>query len=61
MAKAKLKLEIDEDTGLIAEAKENGHPLQYDPSETKRMDDGTTAVRSNPCTWRKRNGRWICI
>jgi hypothetical protein len=58
---AKLKLDINEETGLIEDAKENGHDLKYDDSETKRMDDGTTAVRSNPCTWRKIGGRWRCI
>jgi hypothetical protein len=56
-----LKLRINEQTGEIEEARENGQPLQYDDNETKRMDDGTTAVRSNPCTWRKIHGKWRCI
>lgn len=58
---AKLKLEINEETGMIEDAKENGQPLEYDNSTTKRMDDGSTQLRSNPCCWRKRHGKWFCI
>jgi hypothetical protein len=55
-----LKLKIDE-KGNIIDAKENGKDLEYGSEETKRMDDGSSHVDSNPCRWRKIGGKWRCI
>ena len=55
-----LKLKINED-GHIIDAKENGNDLEYGDGVTKRMDDGSCHVESNPCRWRKFGGKWFCI
>jgi hypothetical protein len=64
--KAIVTLVIDE-KGTVIAAQENGWELVYGEKkvgelEKRRIDEGAFSIRSaSPCTWRKRNGRWVCI
>jgi len=58
---AKIMLDINDD-GIILGATHQGHDLQYDPNEKKRMTDGNDAIKSlNPCRWVYTEAGWRCI
>lgn len=55
-----LEVEVDGE-GNICGVTENGEPLNYEPEEKNRMDDGCCIINIDfKCCWKKVRGFWRC-